>query len=248
MHKLLFIPLVFPQFLFAHIKPLSPANCDPKKDSAVISAVLDSLREGLNEEDGITIESGDFTYSPGNWFKILVISGQGCGAYCNPNYYSWIFYEKDGKLEKKNCEFVPVEDIYLVKQNTSRAEFLVIDKTWARPRGVESAVFLGASLLIIDDSLHYGNFIPMDKSLQPQQSIGVSLSSFCGDTANAYLKEGEFPLFSYDPHSRIITYKSFDYTEGDWDHCYLIGGTYKYRKGEFIEIKSYNMSQSSAEN
>jgi hypothetical protein len=240
MQKALFLLLFFPAFLSAHIKPLSPANCDLQKDSIYASNMLDSLRKDISEDERTTIQSADFAYAPGNWFKILIVSEESCGAYCNPLYYSWIFYENDGELMQAECSFNPIDAIYLLKRDASHAEFLVMDRTWDKPRGVETEVRLTASLLILDDTLHHGKFVSKTDPLIWQETIGAGLSSFCGDSADAHSKEN-LPVFHYDLRSRTITYKSFAYTEGDWDHCYLIGGTYKYKKGKFVETESYDL-------
>ena len=96
--------------------------------------------------------------------------------------------------------------------------------------------------------LYFQSDISNDDPLIPQKKIGVELSSFCDDSTNAHIKEGPFPLLKYAPRSRTITYRTFTYSKEDLDHCYLVGGTYKYQKGEFVEVESYDMRPKPTEN
>lgn len=56
------------------------------------SHLTDQQLDSILKEDGITITGGSVTYAPDSSFKIFVVYGESCGAYCNPYNKSWLYF------------------------------------------------------------------------------------------------------------------------------------------------------------
>jgi hypothetical protein len=212
---------------FSQMKPLSKANTDGKQDDAIIKKAIDSLNYDLREDSAThKYTSGSFVYAPSNWFKVLQVSGQGCGAYCNPLNASWIFYEYGGKLYRFNAGLSPVKEIFLLKESKGRKEFIITTANWARPRGIEAGDTRSCCLLVFTDSSGTCR-------VRVDQIAYFYTGVLCSDQLQKAKVSNDFPDMQYNPSSKTLSYHYYEFID-EYDKCFEIKGYYYYSKGKFI--------------
>jgi hypothetical protein len=222
--------------LIGQVNPLSKVNCNTGSDSVLVKYYLDSLNKSIEPGDQTSYSQGKFYYSPENYFKVLVISGQSCGMYCNPEYFSRVFYEKANRLIIAPVYLSNIESIYeLENKNPHSKEFLLIDETWCRPRSVEGGNEMSFTHLRFDDTVSVVQ-IRMLEEEQGQQivfSFAVYSGSSC-EKEQIEKKVKDAPVLNYDPKTKMISYMYFEYLENDGT-CRQVTGTFKYTDGKFVQ-------------
>jgi hypothetical protein len=230
----LFCFVGFSTGLIGQVNPLSQNNCNAKADSVLVKYYLDSLNKSIEPGDQASYSKGRFYYSPENYFKILVIAGQSCGMYCNPEYFSRIFYEKGNKLIAP-ATFSNIVVIYELQKSPHAKEFLVLDETWCRPRSVEGGNERSFTHLRFDDTVSVVQ-IRMLEEEQGQQivfSFAVYSGSSC-EKEQIAKKVNDAPVLDYDPKTKMISYMYFEYLENEGT-CRQVKGTFKYEGGKFVQ-------------
>lgn len=228
--------------VFAQVVPLTVADVDMKKDSAFAKHFVDSLNYEIGDDTVMSGEmghskyySGEFFYSPDHYFKILVLSGEGCGAYCNPMYESIVFFRKDGKLFHQSLHYTPVTKIYLLNNSAVNREYLILAETWCRPRGIESGEEKSFYHFLLTDSLIE---VPLQYASATNYYHKNCFSVYTGVMCSDYLMNkkinSDFPQLTYDEKKKTINYDYYEYYDGI-DSCFERRGVFKYVKGNFVE-------------
>lgn len=184
--------------------------------------------EKLNEllwENRTGIAESKVTYAPDNSFKIFTLEVHGCGAYCNPSYYSWIHYNLKEKEIIRKIDFETIDTIYKLPDN----KYLIIDSSWARPASVMTVGCVGANLISFSsDSLVMHSFQYPEKYRYNEGAFG-----FCQENG---VEDEETPYVNYDKDKKTLNYKygnNYAYSYGV-DIDTIRTGYFKYKEGEFI--------------
>ncbi len=139
-----------------------------QNDSILLATLMDSFliaqyQEYFENYDQLTNEYMDsvfyyenrlswygasISYTPDSLYKIVVYEGEGCGAYCNPNYESEILTPDNVKLGESPAYLFPIHEIYLLKSDPKT--YLIIQNTAGKPAGFYSSI--GKKVSIIDMS------------------------------------------------------------------------------------------------
>jgi hypothetical protein len=214
----------------SQVTVLSKKNCNRKADSLLIKRCIDSLNKVNGNDPSSMYDSGKFYYAPGNYFKILTIDGEGCGAYCNPMYESWIFYEKAGKLTRESIGMDPVTGIFLLDKKNNEIDFLVFTETWARPRGTETGTQKTAYHMRLNDSI---SWIFAKNKNDLKRRFDALFSVYSGVLCSEHEKAGAvLPELEFDETTKNITYHYFEFVD-ELNKCYEVKGILKYQNRVF---------------
>ena len=176
--------------------------------------------DSLFYEENQNILAQEVHYAPDSSFKIFTIEVEGCGAYCNSTWYSWLHYNLLGTEQSMEVNLSAIEAIHVLPDN----KYLVIDRSWGRPASVLTVSCLGARLLSFSgDSL---NFHPIAYRNQAQLD-------FCQENGTE-LDIG--PYLTYDPATATLSYgygNNFLYSQGI-DIDTIRQGHFQYIAGNFV--------------
>ncbi|MBI3511527.1 MAG: hypothetical protein HY064_12770 [Bacteroidetes bacterium] len=238
MRKILIIFLAVPALLCGKVIPLSPANCNHVKDSLIIRYYIDSLNETFAPDDKAAYTDGRFDYAPGNYFKILSLSGQKCGMQCNPLDESFVFYENEKGLHIKELGMNPVTSITELNSDEDGVhEFIVMASTWyvMGPAGGDEKDFC---YMLATDSV-YADTIRMLNPKQNANWFGVTTENVCDDFVSVHHLKDDFPVLIFDPLKNEIVYKYLVYMDGN-GKCYEVWGSFSLRSGHFTQVGEKN--------
>ena len=206
-----------------------------KTDSLILDKYKYELeKEYVDDADSMTREqldsifyegktsfpASDVVYSPDNSFKIFTIELEGCGAYCNSEWHSWLHFNLKGKEKIKKVDFTEIDTIYKLPDN----KYLIIEKSWGRPASVLTVFCLDAQLV---------SFSPDSMIIHPIKYNHQDHLGFCQENSVQSEKE---PFIKYNKDKKLLTYyygKNYAYSNGI-DTDTLREGQFKYIKGQFI--------------
>lgn len=198
----------------------------------------DKELDSLLAEYGTSVSGGKFIYAPDSTFKIFVVEGESCGAYCNPFWETWLHFNDGSGMVITKAGFENVSSIEVL----SDGKYLVWENTWGRsgPRGIEQICV--THLSVKGHELNYYKFpsIPSqgeDVSTDPQGSFCVYQTS----DAETNL------IVNYDPDNSHLDYQ---YTYTSWgdekdDSLTVYSGYFVYKQGLFVhEIETVERMKS----
>lgn len=206
-----------------------------KPDSLILEKYKYELeKEYVEDADSMTREELDsifyeqrtsfpasgVVYSPDNSFKIFTIELEGCGAYCNSEWHSWIHFNLKGKEKIKKVDFTEIDTIYKLPDN----KYLIVEKSWGRPASVFTVFCLDAQLV----SFSTDSMIIHPIKYNHQDHFG-----FCQENGVQADKE---PFIKYDKDKKLLTYyygNNYAYSNGI-DTDTIRQGQFKYSKGQFV--------------
>jgi hypothetical protein len=178
-------------------------------------------RSGLN--------GGGVYSSPDGLFKILVVRGESCGAYCNPFWESQLILSNRKKIN--NLSFKNIEKIYSIPDG----KYLIIEESFGRPASVFTETTKSATLLSFKEgeiNYHPFNFsypkynkIKNDKIYNPSGKLSFSQEHFID--AEQYL--------TYNKETKRLKYSygtDFSYC-CQIDSAYVFKGVLEYKNGGF---------------
>ncbi len=194
------------------------------------SKIESLLYEYFDGKGGISV--GGVHYSPDSLFKIYVVRGESCGAYCNPFWKSEIVLAN--KQIINNLEFKDIENIYLMPDG----KYLIIEKSFGRPASVYTETTKSATLISFQgNKINYHPFdynypkyneIQKDSNYNPSGQLSITQEHFI-DTEQ-YL--------TYDKKSKKLAYgygTDFSYC-CQIDSAYVYKGAFEYQNGKFVHL------------
>jgi hypothetical protein len=193
--------------------------------------VVDSL---LNE-GRINCCDGKIFYAPDSLFKIYVIEGEGCGAYCNPFWESYACSADNRKLSaSQEFSFTNILNIHKLPDD----KYLILQQEWGRAASVLSVDCRMATLVSLrNDSLIFHHVLKdiEDENLMKDFYYGITGLSFCQEH---YIPSGELSV-QYNARTNELAYnfgRNYAYCcQLETDS--LISGSLKYEDGAFKFLK-----------
>lgn len=185
-------------------------------DSVALSRMsnkqLDSV---LNQgEMGREAEIGGkwITVAPDSSFKVFTVEIDYCGAYCNPEYYSWVHFKSGNKGIVREIDCSKILRIHKLTDSN----YLVLEWSWLRPMSALTAENMNAIVLSFK-----GDSIRSEDVL--------SYSQVAGSDPDSYL--------TYDEKKGQLSYRYLDshdlYDDGLSRDDTLRKGYYIYKNGQF---------------
>lgn len=177
----------------------------------------------INYDDKLRINSGSVFYAPDKKFKILTITGESCGAYCNSFWNSKIITVK-GKRTKE-FDIRQVQQIFRLPDG----KYLVLEVSGSRPASVYTVSTNSATIIGFEkDSIYRYPFeytYPIYDNYKDSLKLTFSQEHYL--FTEQYLK--------YDPKTKKLSYQ---YANNfsiccEIDSSYLFKGEFQYEKGEF---------------
>ena len=198
------------------------------RDTVLIDQELEGEFEALGN---LTLEQGTVVHSPDGRFTILVYEGEGCGAYCNPIWESFIVFEVGGGLVSKRMNFNTISEIVDMKDGN----YLILETSYGWPASTYSVDCGFASLITFEDT------------------NVITLPAFDGETSFGYCQEmdvdmNEAPYIYYDEARAELDYhygNNYGFSHGI-DVDTLRNGVFSYENGSF-ELESENIEVYSRE-
>jgi hypothetical protein len=245
LHLFIFSSPSYLQTLDIYSSDLVSLHNDTLLAQSLVKAMNDSVAY-VDTADGMMagsagIEDGYFTYAPDNSFKILSITGFYCGAYCNADYYNYFFYSIGGNELMHELNIGNVYDIFEIKNPAVGKEYLILTRTFIRPRGVETISQESLYHLRITGTVF--ELIPItilsDESEQAMDGFMIEESVICSDNSRpSNLKHEIFIQVLQD--GKRVRFQTFDVHEydlkdGEDVYCTLRAGELEYRKGSFFQ-------------
>lgn len=177
--------------------------------------------------DRTRIESSAMYYSPDSAFKIAVIEMEGCGAYCNPFWESWLHFNDGSDLVIAHLNFARIQKI----EKMPDGKYLVIDQMSGRS-GMQVDITTRATLISLQDYQFKTYTIPKipSEEMKYDSALFVIQSAFI-DTSQ---------YIHYDAKTERLNYQYAVYTadlSGDFsdsDSITMYNGYLQYEKGAFI--------------
>ncbi len=173
----------------------------------------------IAREDNMRIANADVTYSPDSLFKIFVVEFEGCGAYCNSSWYSWIHCDLGQGPRVMEAEFSTVESIHRLPDEN----YLVITSSHARPASVLTVQCMNVDLVLLRE----GSLVVSSSDEQEQLGFG-----FCQENG---VEMSDGPYIEYNDKSQVLEYlfgNNYAYSHGlDIDTIYQ--GSFRYTSGGF---------------
>lgn len=189
-----------------------------EEDSTATKVQLDSLWQ-LEYAQKTGFANSAVWYAPDKKFKIFVIELEGCGAYCNSEWYSWIHYLNGKKEVIRKAGFHVIDTIVKLAKN----EYLIIDQYSARPASVMTVSCQSARWFRLSDTL-------VEKKIQYR---GLDYFSYCQQ--NEVMLENESPPYVKYEKGFLKYYYGNNYAYShDKDIDTIRQGQFKYRKGQFV--------------
>lgn len=193
--------------------------------------IREYLYDAFDGKGGLT--KGSIYQSPDQYFKILIIEGESCGAYCNPFWESEIILSNGTTISADS--FTEIENIYLMTDG----KYLVIQQEYSRPASVFTFSTSSAILLGFEDNkiayypfkYNYSKYkdISNDSTYNPSGKLSLNQEHFINK--EQWLK--------YDMKSKELRYQygtDLNYC-CNIDSAYLYTGKFKYINGEFRHTK-----------
>ncbi|WP_291117906.1 hypothetical protein [Flavobacterium sp. UBA6135] len=177
-------------------------------------------------ESRISIANSKVFYAPDHSFKIFTIEIEGCGAYCNSEWKSWIHYNLTGKENSEEVDFTTIDTIYKLPDHN----YLIIDKSGRRPASV---------LTVYCERAH---LISFSSDAMITHAIGTSKQEtyfgFCQENG---VEMDESPYIKYNADKKLLTYhygNNYAYSQGI-DNDTIRQGQLKYVNGQFVFEKEH---------
>lgn len=210
------------------------------EDTQIIERKLTDVNNSFEEGDNTSVYEGKMYYAPDSRFKILTLEGEGCGAYCNTIYYSYIYYMHNGNLVEHPINVSSVTDIIKIKATEDTLEYLIFDTSPARPRSVETGVEVSFLHLFLTKETAGTKKIlvhePGNKKRLSEEDYAAFYSpeTACTDDINEPKgTKGIPPTLSYNARTQTITYEYVGFND-NWD-CIYHTGKYIYQNGHFVK-------------
>lgn len=191
-------------------------------DHSFNSHLSDEELDSIMNLDRISIQTTKMYYSPDSAFKIAVIELEGCGAYCNPQWKSWLHYNDGSGLAIGNLDFTRIRRI----EKMPDGKYLVIDQMSGRS-GVRVDICSRATLISIKDHQFKSYTFPKVPSQETKYDSAFAVWQ------SAFTDTEMFIQYEYST-SRL----NYQYTPRDWDDysdsLTIYTGYFHYEKGAFI--------------
>lgn len=202
-------------------------------NSHLTEAELDSILK----ENSIAIRDGKVYYAPDSSFKIFVVYGESCGAYCNPYDQSWIHFNDESQLVINHADFGGTNiEIYLIPDG----KYLVIESYWGRPAGYYSITGHAARVISFQDHKMVTHPV-FESDEEANDKLGYRQYQEHVIDSTEYL--------NYNIQTKQLSYQyghdeSVDFEGGK---AYTVKGFFQFENGVFVEkeqIKStYEVKQ-----
>lgn len=176
--------------------------------------------DSLLRIENTSIFKGGLFWAPDSAFKIMVVEGEGCGAYCNPFWESRLITATG--LQVNTLNFTQIDTIHQVSHDA----YLVIQSHFGRPAGFFTVTGKSAIMLRLNkDSV---NQIPIPYN-HPKWGSNMDESYETGRFSFDQEHFLDYPLdLSYDGKYRTIRFKYAT----DFEYCCGIDSAWSY-EGEF---------------
>lgn len=209
--------------LARHIREMKIENAiEEFSDHSFNSHLSEEQLDSILKENGITIRGGKVFYAPDSSFKIFVVYGESCGAYCNPYNKSWLHFNDSSHYVLNNAGFEgELEIVYL-----EDGKYLVIETGWARPASVYSIEYGVAKVVSLSGHNMIPAFVHKDE-LDDEYAMSHDQENFI--ESERYMR--------YDPKKQRLNYQyanDLSYCCGV-DSAFVYKGYYQYEKGKFIQ-------------
>lgn len=171
-----------------------------------------------------SIQDADMFYSPDSAFKIAVLEMEGCGAYCNPFWESWLHFNDGSELVIGNLDFARIQRI----EKMPDGKYLIIDQMTGRS-AIHVSVTNRATLISTHDHQYRTYAIPKI----PSEEMKYDSALFIGQSA--FIDTDLF--IRYDNISARLNYQYATEDLGDYsnsDSLMLYNGYFQYENGAFI--------------
>ncbi len=196
-------------------------------DHSFNSHYSDKELDSLLNENGIRIGKGKVIYAPDSAFKIFVVAGESCGAYCNPFWETWLHFNDGSGMVITKAGFENVTSIKFLPDG----KYLVQEDSWGRsgPRGIEQICL--TTLSVNGHEIKYFPFPSIPS--QEEESYTDPQGTFCVYQTS----DAETNLIAdYDPK---IFHLDYQYTFTNWgdetdDSLTVYSGYFIYKEGIFI--------------
>jgi hypothetical protein len=189
------------------------------------SHLSDTQLDSILAEDNMRITGGKVYYSPDSTFKVFVVEGEHCGAYCNPDYYSWLHFNDGSGMIINEADIAgSYVEIALLPDH----RYLVIESYSARPAGYYTIVGHTARVISFDNHkmITHPAFVSMDID---------SDSTYYGQSQEFVIDSAEY--LDYDASARQLRYQyGHDpaiLNEGG--SAYVRKGYFQLEEGKFVE-------------
>lgn len=216
--------LIFPFSLFAqefNLQTFIETNHNKVADTVLSRLALDSLSKDLNKDFSSGVQWYDWSIyeSDDSFFKIFHFSGEGCGAYCNPNYQSVVSISNPVNDSNK---FSETDELYFEPDSIITLQkgkyYLIFGKHHGRPRGIEGA--WGQTVILC--SVNEGFKIKWQ---------------FKSTTSNLVDMDSPKSELSFNAKEITITYAYDWYDESEDFRVYCVSGIWKFNGATFEEQK-----------
>ena len=187
---------------------------------------------GDNIDGSQSIQAGGIYVAPDNSFKIVVVRGESCGAYCNPFWVSELILEPGDIITQVN--FKDIETIDIMPDG----KYLIKEKSYSRPAAVYSETTTSATLLSIEaNTVKYHRFnykypkyseIQNDSTYNPSGKLSLSQEHFIETPQH----------LTFDKISNKLSYRyatDFSYC-CQIDSVYAYQGEFAYKHGKFVHL------------
>ncbi len=141
LRTLLFIPFLFLSFASVNAQSLRGDSLMLKEFYLYVQDEYYGEEEDLSEDNltfdstyldqDLDYEGASIHHSPDGMFYILIVEGEGCGAYCNPWWASRIVSSSLNKTYDE-CPFTNIQAIHRMPDG----KYLVIQSSYGRPASV----------------------------------------------------------------------------------------------------------------
>ncbi|WNJ17888.1 hypothetical protein [Pontibacter sp. G13] len=230
-----FILVILSSYAFMPAPDSHANGISSNPDSLILEAYMSSIKkEFVGEEESLTTRELDsmfyeanqhivdqqVNYSPDSTFKIFTIEVEGCGAYCNSTWYSWIHFDLLGNEQSTKIDLNLVEAIYPL----SDRKYLIVDRSWGRAASVLTFSCMGTKLI----SYSADGLIIHPIAYRSQDHFG-----FCQEEGIEMLNA---PFIQFDPNTEWLDYRygnNYLYSHG-MDVDTVRQGQFRYVNGQFI--------------
>ena len=188
--------------------------------------------DSLLWEQRISIVGAKLVYSPDGLFKIMIVEGEGCGAYCNPFWESKLILN-GAQRSFSVMEFTSIDTIHRLPDH----KYLIIQERYGRAASVFSVTTKSATLISFpDDTLIY-HPIPYT---HPKWGSNIDSYNRTGrfEFSQEHFIDCDLSL-EYHPISQSLHYSygtDFNYCCGI-DSAYHYTGSFDYVDGVFLHQK-----------
>lgn len=182
------------------------------EDSTIINTVFTSLLEDLEENE--SWYGGLITYAPDSAFKIFVFSGESCGAYCQPRYYTFFESANNPQNEPYFTEAYDFQGEVDSIIKVENGKYLIFTQYGGRARSIESMECISVTLISLEDSL--------------EQTWDFSIC-----TSNLVSEDRSICSMTYNKHAQQIFYRYKYYSWADMTTTFLKSGSWQYKNGSF---------------